>query len=69
MTPDGINQIDPAERKNCTIIYLDIDLETRRNRLYYRGDVSDTIERRIKADEIDFKNFTDFDLIINNKNF
>jgi len=69
MTPDGINQIDPAERKNCTIIYLDIDLETRRNRLYYRGDISDTIERRIKADTIDFENFTDFDLIINNKNF
>ena len=24
MTPKGIEHIDPAERKNCTIIYLDI---------------------------------------------
>ena len=69
MTPDGITQIDPAERKNCTIIYLDIDLDIRKSRLKNRGDISDTIDRRIKADEKDFENFTNFDLIINNPNF
>ena len=69
MTPKGIEHIDPAERKNCTIIYLDIDLETRKKRLLERGDMNDKIDRRIEADEKDFKNFTDFDLIINNPNF
>ena len=69
MTPAGIDFIDPVERKNCTIIYLDIDLDIRRTRLMRRGDLSDTIGRRIRADEKDFENFTDFDLIINNPNF
>jgi len=69
MTPAGIDFIDPVERKNCTIIYLDIDLDIRRTRLMDRGDISDTIDRRIRADEKDFENFTDFDLIINNPNF
>ena len=69
MTPKGIEYIDPAERKNCTIIYLDIDLDIRRTRLMNRGDISDTIDRRIRADERDFEDFTNFDLIINNPNF
>ena len=34
-----------------------------------RGDVNDKIERRIEADEKDFAEFTDFDIIVNNPNF
>jgi len=69
MTPAGIDFIDPVERKNCTIIYLDIHLEVRRRRLEERGDVNDKIERRIEADEKDFSNFTNFDIMVNTPNF
>ena len=70
MTPKGISHINPIDRKECTIIFLDISEETRRERLKGRGEsFSDSIDRRIKADERDFNNFTDYDLIINNSNF
>ena len=69
MTPKGISHIDPIERKNCTIIYLDISDEIREYRLRNRGDLNDKIERRMEADKIDFEHFEDYDLIINNSNF
>ena len=48
----GWNAINPIDRKDCTIIYLDIPLETRKQRrLKERGDLNDKIERRIAADE------------------
>ena len=69
MTPKGVEAVNPIHRKNCTIIYLDIPLETRKNRLKERGDLNDKIQRRIDADEIDFKDFKDYDILINNSNF
>ena len=69
MTPKGIAHIDPIERKKCTIIYLDISDTTRSSRLCKRGDTNDSIERRMYHDDKDFKNFTDYDLTINNSNF
>ena len=69
MTPKGISHINPIDRKECTIIYLDISEEVRRERLMARYMPGDTIERRIEADEKDFANFKDYDLVINNSNF
>jgi len=69
MTPKGISHIDPVERKNCTIIYLDIPDDVREYRLRNRGDLNDKIERRMEADRIDFEYFEDYDLTINNSNF
>jgi len=69
MTPKGISHIDPIERKKCTIIYLDISDTTRSARLNERGDTNDSIERRMYNDDLDFKDFTDYDLKINNSNF
>ena len=69
MTPKGISHIDPIERKNCTIIYLDIPADVREYRLRNRGDLNDKIERRMEADRIDFENFEDYDLTINNSKF
>ena len=69
MTPHCVNAINPIDRKKCTIIYLDIPLEIRKQRLLERGDLNDKIERRIAADERDFEGFTDFDIIVNNPNF
>ena len=69
MTPKGITHIDPVDRKNCTIFYLDISDTTRSARLSQRGDNNDSIERRMSADDRDFKNFNDYDIKINNSNF
>jgi guanylate kinase len=69
MTPIGISHINPIDRKECTIIYLNMPTEVRRQRLQNRNMPGDTLERRIEADEKDFANFTDFDIEINNHNF
>jgi len=69
MTPKGISHINPIDRKECTIIYLNMPIEVRRQRLISRNMPGDTLERRIQADENDFANFTDFDIEINNHNF
>ena len=69
MTPKGVEAINPIDRKNCSIIYLDIPLDIRKKRLLERGDLNDKIQRRIDADEIDFANFNDYDILVNNSNF
>ncbi len=69
MTPHGVSHIDPVDRKHCTIIYLDIPHEIRKERLEARGDVNDKILRRMSADQQDFKNFTDYDIKVSDPNF
>jgi guanylate kinase len=69
MTPSGVRKIHPSDRKHSFIIYLDMPIEIRRERLKGRNDNNDTIERRIEADERDFDNFTDFDIRITDPNF
>jgi guanylate kinase len=68
MTPGGINKIKTADRKNSFIIFIDIPIEIRRERLASRND-ADTVDRRIEADERDFNNFTDFDIKITDHKF
>jgi dephospho-CoA kinase len=65
MTPKGISFIKKSDREKSIIIYIEADEETRRSRLLERRDADD-VERRIKADEEDFKDFEDFDLVIKN---
>ena len=60
MTPSGLKSMNPEDRKESFVVYLDIDEETRRDRLSKRND-ADKLERRLKADYLDFKDFTDFD--------
>ena len=69
MTPKGIAHIKEEDRKDCTIFYIDIPLEIRKERLMQRNMPGDTLDRRIEADEADFKDFTDFDIRIDNPNF
>lgn len=67
MTPHGISCIDPEDRKRCLIMFLDIPIEIRRERLALRND-ADKVERRILADQQDFKDFFNYDIkIINDK--
>jgi guanylate kinase len=69
MTPDEFSLLKEEERKRCFVIYIDIDEDTRRNRLQLRNDNNDSIERRIEADKEDFKNFTDYDLRLTDPEF
>lgn len=68
MTPSGIAKLKPEDRNESFIVYFDIDLPTRRKRLSERRDADD-VERRLKADESDFENFTDFDHKITDPEF
>ncbi len=67
-TPGGVALIKEEDRKQCFIIYLDIPYDVRLERLKQRSD-ADSVERRIKADEEDFKDFINYDLRITNPNF
>ena len=69
MTPSGIRKLHAADRKSSFIIYIDIPTEVRRERLELRKDNADSISRRLEADESDFKEFTDFDIKINDHKF
>ena len=69
MTPEGVSKIQSEDRGECTIIYLDIGLDTRLRRLTARNDTNDKIERRLKADESDFSTFKDYDIKITDPNF
>jgi guanylate kinase len=69
MTPGEFNDISPEQRKDCFVVYLDIDREVRESRLNNREDKNDSIKRRLDADEIDFQNFNDYDLKITDPDF
>lgn len=60
MTPSGIKKLNPQDRKESYIIYLNISYEVRKERLLQRRDADD-VERRLAADYYDFLNFKDFD--------
>jgi hypothetical protein len=69
MTPGEFNDISPEQRKDCFVVYLDIDRGVRESRLSNREDKNDSIKRRLDADEIDFQNFNDYDLKITDPDF
>jgi guanylate kinase len=70
MTPSGIRELDDTVGlENCRIIYLDIDQDTRRQRMEARIGDSDSVERRIEADEEDFKDFRLYDIRTQNPHF
>lgn len=69
MTPTGTSHIKPEDRETSFIIYLDMPIEKRRARLEARVMPGDSVERRIIADEEDFKDFTNYDIKITNDDF
>jgi len=68
LTPSGISQLSEGDREDSFIIYIDVDEDTRRKRMSVRGD-ADSAERRLEADEKDFRYFSDFDCIIDSNSF
>jgi guanylate kinase len=69
MTPGELKQIDKKTRKGCFVVYLDIDRNIREKRILGRNDNNDSVKRRLDADEIDFKNFDDYDLKLTDPEF
>jgi guanylate kinase len=69
MTPGELEQIDGETRKGCFVVYLDIDRSIRESRISGRNDNNDSVQRRLDADEIDFKSFSDYDLKITDPEF
>lgn len=68
MTPSGVKCIPNEDRKDCIIVYFDIPLEIRRERLMKRSD-ADSVDRRILADENDFMGFSDFNIRVTNPEY
>lgn len=69
MTPSGVNHIKPEDRNSCFIIYLNPPKEIIRERLEARNGMKDSVDRRMAADDADFLDFTDYDLMITNPYF
>ena len=68
MTPKGVNFLKAKDRKNSFIIYINPPQDIIKKRLEERGDV-DSVDRRLKADYEDFKDFTDYDIMVKNSDF
>ena len=56
-----LEQLTDEEIKDSVIVYFDIPLSIRRHRLKKRSDC-DSVDRRILADEEDFKDFNNYDI-------
>lgn len=69
LNAEAVDLLSEEYRNRLFVIYLNISEETRRSRLDSRKDINDEIERRIKADNDQFRNFSNFDCIITNDNF
>lgn len=69
MTPGELKDLTPDMRKECFVVFLDIDRSVRESRLLRRDDKNDSITRRLDADELDFKESFDFDLRVTDPEF
>jgi guanylate kinase len=68
LSPAGLRSLPKNFRKKSFVIYINPPLEIRKKRLTERND-ADVLERRLEADQKDFHNFTDYDIIITNEDF
>ena len=63
MTPSGLKKLSRKDREESLVVLLEVSEDVRRDRMSKRRDADD-VERRIIADENDFKDFTDYDHLI-----
>jgi guanylate kinase len=69
MTPKGLSHLSNDDRDESVVLFLDIPEDIRRERMAARSGNADSIERRLQADEADFKDFEDFDFKITNPDY
>lgn len=56
------------DRAQSLVVYFDIEEEIRKERLMLRSD-ADKVDRRLESDALDFADFTNYDLKVNDPNF
>jgi guanylate kinase len=69
MTPSGLSHLSEKDRAESLVIYLDMDEEIRRSRMEQRGGNADSVDRRIMADRVDFQDFNNYDVRIDDHKF
>jgi len=68
LSPAGIKSLPKSFRADSFVIYLNPAEDTRVKRLQERNDADD-VERRLIADQKDFFEFSDYDIMITNEDF
>ena len=63
---DGVSKIHPEDRQDM-IMYVNTPMTTRASRMLFRGWDPQKIADRILTDQINFENFTDFDIEISSE--
>ena len=66
---EALEQLTEEVRNACTVIYLDIPIEVREQRMLERNDTDDSHLRRLAADEEQFRGFKNYDIKITNPDF
>lgn len=70
LTPNEYSDILLRYNKDdLFVVYLDIERSVRKERINLRNDKNDSIERRLDADDIDFKQFKEYDLRVTDPDF
>lgn len=64
MDPIAVSELPSFIRKNIKVIYVDVDNETKQNRLQKRNWTKEQIDKRNQVDDYLFANFINFDLKI-----
>ena len=69
MTPLGLSHLTKTDRAESHVVYFDIPEDIRKTRMLERKGNADSVDRRIEADEADFKDFTNYDYKIEDPNY
>jgi guanylate kinase len=69
MTPKGLSHLTENDRNESLVIYFEIKEDIRRERMNLRQGNADSVERRIEADNVDFTDFNDYDVLINQEQY
>lgn len=62
LNPSGVRSLSKEDRINSLIVLIHANADIRRERMKRRND-ADSVERRIQADEKDFRTFEDYDIV------
>jgi guanylate kinase len=69
MTPSGLQHVSAEDRKTSFVIYINPPADIIEQRLRKRDMPGHTVEERIAADNLQFADFKDYDIMIENPYF
>lgn len=68
MTPSGVSALSEEHRAKSIVVYINPEENVRKTRLLARRD-ADLADRRLETDRVDFCDFRDFDIEVNDAEF